>query len=128
MLLATSRFHAADLIKQSGLVAIAVVQKPPSWPLTFPLAGNVHELAPPYSIWHLPPEPFTRAYRHQLQKLGVDRITGLLSPLIDAAGLPGAVLLCFEDVTKGELCHRRVFADWWEDKTGIEVSELGVSS
>jgi rubrerythrin len=34
------------------------------------------------------------------------------------------VLLCFEDVLAGESCHRRTFAQWWEEQTGQEVPEL----
>jgi hypothetical protein len=34
------------------------------------------------------------------------------------------VLLCFEDVYAGEICHRRWFADWFEERFGIEVPEL----
>lgn len=35
------------------------------------------------------------------------------------------VLLCFEDLTKpGEWCHRCVFAEWWQNKTGQKINEL----
>jgi uncharacterized protein (DUF1330 family) len=35
------------------------------------------------------------------------------------------VLLCFESLKKpGEWCHRRMFADWWTEKTGDRVIEL----
>lgn len=35
------------------------------------------------------------------------------------------VFLCFEDLTKdGEWCHRRMFAEWWQRKTGMKVEEL----
>jgi rubrerythrin len=34
------------------------------------------------------------------------------------------VLLCYENVVKGERCHRRMFAAWWEKRTGEEVPEL----
>ena len=36
------------------------------------------------------------------------------------------VLLCYEDVRKGESdwCHRTIFADWWQEKTGEVIPEL----
>ena len=36
------------------------------------------------------------------------------------------VLLCYEDVRKGESdwCHRTMFAKWWFEKTGEVIPEL----
>jgi hypothetical protein len=34
------------------------------------------------------------------------------------------VVLCFEDVHAGQVCHRRWFADWFRDRYGTDVSEL----
>jgi hypothetical protein len=36
------------------------------------------------------------------------------------------VLCCFEDVTKGQECHRRWFATWAERRLGIVVPEVAV--
>jgi uncharacterized protein YeaO (DUF488 family) len=43
-----------------------------------------------------------------------------------AAEHPGQtlVLCCFERVERGEHCHRRAFAEWWEARTGTAVPEL----
>ncbi|MDR2170525.1 MAG: hypothetical protein LBP59_10320 [Planctomycetaceae bacterium] len=39
--------------------------------------------------------------------------------------LKPVVLLCYEDVSKvGQWCHRRMFAEWWENKTGEIIEEL----
>ena len=122
--LATSRFHNATAIKRSGLAAIGIVQKPPSWPLGYRLVANVRELAPPYWMWGTEPDEFVDAYRQQLDRLGVDRVTDLLATPVKKSGQPAALLLCYEDVTKGELCHRRVLAEWWEDMVSAEVPEL----
>jgi hypothetical protein len=35
------------------------------------------------------------------------------------------VLLCYENVER-QWCHRRMFAIWLEDKTGLDVFELSV--
>ncbi|MNE84045.1 hypothetical protein D3C80_1809130 [compost metagenome] len=37
-----------------------------------------------------------------------------------------AVLLCWENVFKGEFCHRRIVAEWFERELGIIVPELVV--
>jgi hypothetical protein len=34
------------------------------------------------------------------------------------------VVLCFEDVFAGEVCHRRWFAEWFEERYGVTVAEL----
>ena len=36
------------------------------------------------------------------------------------------VLLCYEDIRKGpnDWCHRRTFADWWQQRTGEVIPEL----
>jgi hypothetical protein len=34
------------------------------------------------------------------------------------------VVLCFEDVHAGQVCHRRWFAEWFEEHYGIAVAEL----
>ena len=33
-------------------------------------------------------------------------------------------LLCFEDLQRGQLCHRAIFLAWWREQTGREVHEL----
>jgi hypothetical protein len=34
------------------------------------------------------------------------------------------LLLCYEDVLAGDWCHRKVFAEWWQEQTGQVVEEL----
>jgi hypothetical protein len=36
------------------------------------------------------------------------------------------VLLCFEDVHRGEVCHRTWLAEWLHDRHGLDVSEVEV--
>jgi hypothetical protein len=56
---------------------------------------------------------------------------GLMAAAVRLDPAPAAqrlVLLCFEvDVTTDPLvCHRRMFASWWAQRTGRDVPELGV--
>ena len=58
---------------------------------------------------------YKEAYLNLLEERGVDA-----QELVDE--LPdGAVLLCYED--SGEFCHRRILAEWIEEKTGLVVPE-----
>jgi hypothetical protein len=123
--LATSRFHAPELIAASGLVAVGIVVSPPRWPLPYELAGNLTPLAPVGLREIEDRGEFERRYVERLERFGVERARTILRGFADAYEAPGCVLLCFEDLAKpGEWCHRRVFAAWWEEQTGQPVQEL----
>jgi hypothetical protein len=83
-----------------------------------------------YPHWKKRDEPasvLAAAYLRQLERLGPARIAnGLRQVPVEGDGR--LVLLCYE---KGRAvcadpwaCHRRMFAAWWEDKTGAPVPEL----
>jgi hypothetical protein len=57
----------------------------------------------------------------------VDRIAAVLKVISDEEGGEALALLCFEDVHAGQVCHRRMFAQWWEERTGQRVEELQFS-
>jgi hypothetical protein len=63
------------------------------------------------------------AYRQRLDL----HAGAILSDLAEIArthrGQP-VVVLCFEDVHAGQICHRRWFAEWFEERYGIAVDEL----
>ncbi len=68
------------------------------------------------------PDEYTRIYRAHLDSLGLEAVTGQLEK--KSAGDEGKplVLLCW--CLTGDFCHRRVWADWYLEKTGQEVPEL----
>ena len=71
-------------------------------------------LAPP--AWLLKakdPELFDREYRKQLDSLDAKQVTEELGP--------NAILLCWESFNVR--CHRRLVAEWLEEKLGIVVPE-----
>ncbi len=127
--LATSRYHAADLIQASGLLPVGITVGSARW-LRYELAATVGMLAPFGDVNGVPlrriedEAVFEVAYRARLERFGVGAIGAVLAALVAAYGARGAVLLCFEDVHTGESCHRRTFARWWEEQTGVVVSEL----
>jgi hypothetical protein len=92
-----------------------------SWP-----DGTI--LAPGDAIFHrnLPPAAFRAGYIAQLEEAGPQAIAGTLARLPVQDGR--LCLLCFEGKGKITLdpwaCHRRIFAQWWEDLTGTVVPEL----
>lgn len=123
--LATSRFHARDLITASGLVPVGIVVGMPRWPLGYELPGNVTALAPVGLLDVEVGDEFTARYWERLDSIGVAPIERILRGFAEAFDAPGCVLLCYENLEKpGEWCHRRVFAAWWQQRTGAEVPEL----
>ena len=73
-------------------------------------------LAPPrWLLKAKDPELFHREYRKQLESLEAKQ-------LADGLG-PNAILLCWESFNVR--CHRRLVAEWLEEKLGIVVPELG---
>jgi hypothetical protein len=73
-------------------------------------------LAPPRSLLKAKdPELFDREYRKQLELLDAKQVAEELGP--------NAILLCWESFNVR--CHRRLVAEWLEEKLGIVVPELG---
>jgi hypothetical protein len=87
---------------------------------------RIKELEPSLAEFNLPQTPegdaeFTRRFKLRLSEMGP---AAILAPLIAFQGdAPGIVLLCFEDVRKGEACHRTDVAEWLADNLSMEVNE-----
>jgi hypothetical protein len=124
MQLTTSRYQARDLIVASGLAPVRVTLGAPKFALGYELAGEVRELAPRWGIFRLPWERFAPAYVEQLDTLNWPQIEERLAQIAGVSRAVGCVLLCFEDVSAGERCHRRLLASHWERRVGTCVPEL----
>ena len=120
--IATSRYHATDLVLASGLLPIGITVGAARG-LRYEIAGNVGMLAP-YGLRDLDGEAFELAYKDRLDHFGAPAIAAVLAAFVAAYQAPGVVLLCYENVLAGEDCHRRTFAEWWEEQTGKPVPEL----
>jgi uncharacterized protein DUF488 len=73
-------------------------------------------LAPPrWLLKAKDPELFDQEYRKQLGSLDAKRVAEELGP--------NAILLCWESFNVR--CHRRLVAEWLEERLGIVVPELG---
>lgn len=89
------------------------------------------ELAPERAWIGLAEAPYRERYLGKLESLGIERMTELMTELQKRAAKDGKVpvLLCYEalhppQVAAGQFCHRRLFARWYEAKTGQLFPEL----
>jgi len=91
--------------------AVAISQGVPRW-----YKGRRYmPLAPPrWLLKAKDPELFDLEYRKQLEALDAKQVAGDLGP--------DAILLCWESFNVR--CHRRLVAEWLEEKLGIVVPEL----
>ena len=106
-------------------VAVATSIGKPRWPLPYDLDHEVRDLMP-WGLFgeDLPWPEFEAAYRARLDRIGVDRLQRQFNAITDEHPGRAVVLLCWEK--PGEACHRRVFAAWWQDRTGQDVPEVEV--
>ncbi len=119
MRLFTSRWANRDLGKLDAQM-VAVSRGVPRWPLRFRYR-KLMKLAPTREEFGLPDDEFDKAYLSRLDGMGVQAILGSLEEV--SGGRP-VVMLCHENVLKGERCHRRLLAEFIEERAGIEVPEL----
>ncbi|MDQ8706814.1 hypothetical protein RCO28_30730 [Streptomyces sp. LHD-70] len=107
-------------------VPVRITLSPPRWALPYSLDHKVTELAPSRAYFGSGRAEFELAYRAQLDRCGVEALAARFQRIAVAAGDLRLVLLCFEDLAEpGEWCHRRMFAAWWQERTGGQVRELG---
>ncbi len=87
------------------------------------------DLAPPRDLFKhwiagtIGSDDYTRVYRSHLDSLGPEDVTSQLEKKSADNRGKALVLLCW--CSPGEFCHRRVWADWYLEKTGREIPELG---
>ncbi len=125
MRLYTSRYGNQDEIIASELIPVGVTLGRPKFKLRYNLAANIISIAP-RGLFHVSERTqFEHLYRTLLEQTGLDTIQYELESVSKAHGNKDLVLLCFEIVADGrDWCHRQIFAQWWEEKTGQHVREL----
>jgi hypothetical protein len=118
----TSRYSEPAVATFDGLKIRTTVGYP-RFKLKYTLDGFLRELAP-YGIFgkNLSPEEFTAAYIDRLDGIGADVIGAHLEALRAASPSGQVVALCYEPV--GQFCHRRLAAEWLEQRLGLIVPEL----
>ncbi len=104
------------------VVPVGISRGVPKWPLPFRYRRAML-LAPSRETFGLRSDrAFEAAYLAELERAGVEKIGAMLAKISDEEGGGPLVLLCWEKPS--EVCHRRMFARWFEAKTGIVVPEL----
>jgi hypothetical protein len=83
------------------------------------------ELLVPWGLRQYERAEFQAKYRARLDKHGVDKIRRVLRAIWHQHGERPLALLCFEDLARGDWCHRRMFVAWWLEQTGEELHEFG---
>src|SRR5262249_45679746 len=79
----------------------------------------------PYGLLQIEDDAeFRVRYRASLDRIGVQKLSAIFSGIAGKYGGQRLCLLCFETVEHGRSCHRRDFAQWWLEQTGVEVPEL----
>jgi len=124
----TGRWYSAWQARKAGNYGFQQVRisvsAPRYWPGPHP---SIQELAP-YGLMELDDQKFEQAYDRRLTRHGVDQIDRLLGELVRSYAPKPIVLCCYEDVSNDkpngyQSCHRRLFANWWEDQTGDRIDE-----
>ncbi|MFI1563901.1 hypothetical protein ACH4ZX_12715 [Streptomyces sp. NPDC020490] len=118
--------HRYQGFESSMGVPVRITLGAPRWTLPYSLEYQVREAAPSREYFGAARAVYEPAYLGQLDRHGVGFFASRFQEIAVAAGDPRLVLLCFEDLSKsGQWCHRRMFAEWWQERTGAKVRELG---
>lgn len=122
-MLYTSRF-ANPVLKSGDYTAVRISVGAPRWKPGYEIAGAIPDLMPK-GLRHIKDRDTMRPlYYARLDSFGVPKIRKQIQ-YFESLRKP-VVLLCFEDLRQGDSvwCHRKFFADWWQDKTGESIPEL----
>ncbi|WP_372407464.1 hypothetical protein [Streptomyces luteireticuli] len=118
--------HRYASFRPGSGVPVRITLGAPRHKLPYTLTHQIAEAAPTREYFGRPQGEFAAAYRAQLDRLGVGFFARRFEEISGQGQDPRLVLLCFEDLgQQGQWCHRRMFAQWWEERTGVGVRELG---
>ena len=104
------------------MVKVRISLGNPRWKTPYQIAGTIKNLMPTRDLLskNLYYDDYKEEYIRILESVGLCAIQKALAEFGK-----NVVLLCFENVTKDEnWCHRRIFAEWYEQKTGESIQEL----
>ena len=63
---------------------------------------------------------FAASYRAALEAVGIEQVAAALREKV--ADHDATILLCHEKT--GRFCHRHIFAQWWQERTGQTITEI----
>ncbi len=121
----TSRYSNPEL-KTGKYTAVRISIGSPRWNTGYTISGAINSLMPRglLGVYDNDKQGYEREYKKILEKAGVSAISNQLNEFAKLG--KDVVLLCYEDIRKGEndWCHRTMFAEWWKEKTGEVIEEL----
>jgi hypothetical protein len=120
--IATGRYSTFDA---SMGVPVAITVGRPKFPLRYEIEHEMRRLAP-WGLLKLDGDEFVQAYRSRLERLDLAAFVAKFEAISARHGGRRVVLLCYENVHAGQLCHRRVFAEWFEERTAQAVPEVEI--
>lgn len=126
MAIYTSRYSNKKL-REEGYYPVGISVGTPRFNTGYILREKCYALAPTGQMLHLDYEPYRHQYMEKLNRLGAEKVIGIVNQLEMKASDEGKalVLLCFEDIRNGvDWCHRTLFAEWWMEHTGEMITEL----
>lgn len=119
----TTRFLATDVLMSGVVEPVRVSMFPPKMDLPYEIEHTAWDLRPIKSMMGSWPQ-FSGEYLEKLDKDGITLIADRLDKIAGNSENKPLALLCYEDLTRGQGCHRHIFGVWWEEKTGDVVYEL----
>ena len=123
MNLYTSRWQNRE-VEHLDLMPVGISRGVPKFPVRYRYR-RIGELEPDGWMFSIKSDArFEEVYRRKLERFGAERIAELLRRVSDEEGGADLALLCYENVHAGEVCHRRMFARWWQERTGQHIEEL----
>lgn len=119
----TSRYSNPEL-RSGKYTVVGVTRGLPKFNLGYILTDDIKDFGPPGYLFHENDRfVFTPKYFAYMDSIGIERVEHILSRY-KVYG-KDIVLCCYEDVREpNEWCHRLVFAEWYEQKTGCKINEL----
>lgn len=128
--LITTSWRTALRLDVAAALDFVPVRTSEGLPRFWPQANRLPEVEAlkPVGLRNLHGDEFDRRYFERLDSFGVDEIRAQFAKVRKHPASAGywhlpLGLLCFEHVEKGESCHRRLFAGWWQRNTGEVVPE-----
>jgi hypothetical protein len=122
----TSRFLAKDVLASGLVVPVRVSMYPPGpllGELPYELEHTVRDLMPERTM-HGDWRKFSPLFWEKLESLGMKKIAAQLANVAAQNDGKPLALLCFEDLLKGQRCHRVILSAWWHEQTGLGMPEL----
>lgn len=120
----TSRYGNPEL-KTGAYYVVGITLGKPKFNLGYEENGHCYMLAPDRNMMGMEKEEYLPLYIKKLERLGVESIKNFLRNVKSSAKGKDVVLVCYEDIRNPtQWCHRRMLADWWEEKTGEKLEEL----